>query len=76
MSFKRKLNSLSQQNCPPKYCNNRQRQLNILHAVLHCECSSLNADLYKINICVDVDPELKCEALTNARLSCLQWRET
>ena len=50
LSFKRKLNSLSPQTCPQKYYNNGQRQLNIIHARLRRECSSLNADLYKINL--------------------------
>ena len=50
LSFKRKLNSLSPQTCPPKYYNNGQRQFNIIHARLRRECSSLNADLYKINL--------------------------
>jgi hypothetical protein len=45
---------------PPKYYSEGSRKLNILHARLRHECSSLNADLFRINI--TNDPKCECGA--------------
>ena len=45
---------------PPKYYSEGSRKLNILHARLRHECSSLNADLFPINI--TNDPKCECGA--------------
>ena len=45
----------------PEYYSERSRKLSILHARLRHQCSSLNADLFRIN--VTNDPKCQCGAL-------------
>ena len=45
---------------PPKYYSEGSRKLSILHARLRHQCSSLNADLFRINI--TNDPKCQCGA--------------
>ena len=45
---------------PPTYYSEGHRKLNILHSRLRHQCSSLNADLFKVNIAND--PKCSCGA--------------
>jgi hypothetical protein len=45
---------------PPKYYSEGSRKLSLLHARLRHQCSSLNADLFRINI--TNDPKCQCGA--------------
>jgi hypothetical protein len=45
---------------PPKYFGEGSRRLNIIHARLRHQCSSLNADLYRINLAEN--PNCNCGA--------------
>jgi hypothetical protein len=45
---------------PPKYFGEGSRRLNIIHARLRHQCSSLNADLYRINLIEN--PNCNCGA--------------